>query len=205
MQLTIQVTHCVDCVLTFSCQNQNRVRTVCWRVVALCSHSAGIYRWWGISSPEGPVQLHHVRRVSAVMTDGGVSDAYTGVEARVQAAANSATAKEECAQTCQGSNFHFKLTKVSKPSEERRGKELLPFSGWSQAEMMLWADSAADRLLYSGQLPFDDPRALQASEQPLGSSEHIRGQIKKLLVKVIVSGFYYSFRDSFEMEKNTNN
>ena len=37
------------------------------------------------------------------------------------------------------------------------GKDLLPSSSWSQAEMMLCADGAPDRPLYSGQLPFDDP------------------------------------------------
>lgn len=72
---------------------------------------------------------------------------------------------------CNSQNLHR--------SKNKTGRDLLPSYSCSQAEMMLCADRAPDRLLYSGQLPFDDPWPLQASKQPHGSPEHIRGPEKR--------------------------
>lgn len=63
--------------------------------------------------------------------------------------------------------------------KKERSPRLVPSSSWFQAGMMLCADGAPVRPLYSGQLPFDDPWPLQASEQPLWSPEHITGQKKE--------------------------
>lgn len=70
--------------------------------------------------------------------------------------------------------FWLKLTSTLTIYRER-SRDLLPSSSWSQAQMMLCADRAWARPFYSRQLPFDDPWPLQASEQPLWSSDHIRG------------------------------
>lgn len=87
-------------------------------------------------------------------------------------------AEEESAENHLDSGFHFNW------KSQRSASFLQLRSGWNDA-VCRWSSRQS---FYSGQLPFDDPWPLQASQQPLWSSEHQKGRKKKrkLIAKVII-------------------